>query len=243
MSRPEDWGVVPPRTADEATDQDARTATGASIARAHPDGDSAPHADGTADRSGGPTNRASGGRPAPQYGEYAPDGWVNPVVVEEQRREQEEASAQRPVVDPASGGGASGRPSTAAGPVWRFGKTPLDLLLTLVLLGMGLMSVVRALSVGAVASTVREALELQYTALADPGSLTGAATISAVGLLVLFALVVWWSVVRLRATKRTFWVPLLGGAVGTVFSTVVFLVVVFQDDHFVASMMQHATGG
>ena len=244
------WVGAPRRDATAVPDQEARNALAASAA-------------GPVD--GSPDGRVPG-RPAPQYGEYAPDGWVNPVVVEEQRREQERAAAA--VAEGARAGGVradgrtgqaggtpsrtdraegagTGRPSTggpAALPGWRFGKTPVDLLMTLVLLAMGLVSVVQALSVGAVASAVREELELRYTTLADPGSLTGAATISAGGLLVLFVLVVWWSVVRLRATKRTFWVPLVGGAVATLFSSIVFLVVVFQDDHFVAYMMQHAMG-
>jgi hypothetical protein len=116
-------------------------------------------------------------------------------------------------------------------------------LLTFVLLAMGLVSVVQSLSIGAVASTVRQTLETNYTALQHPGTLNGAAMISAVGMLVVYALVLWWSVVRLRAGKRTFWVPLLGGAVATVFSSIVFVVVVFQDDGFVASMMRQASGG
>lgn len=259
---PAAWDGAPRRDASAVPDAEARAGLAASGA------------------GGGPHDGRVHGRPAPQYGEYAPAGWVNPMVVEEQRREQERAAAGASgttggTTGNVSGTGAgqaagrSGRPGRAvppsapdrtgdtrraesdratsgsrptALPGWRFGKTPVDLLLTLVLLAMGLVSVVQALSVGTVASTVREALELRYTTLADPGSLTGAATISAGGLLVLFVLVVWWSVVRLRATKRTFWVPLLGGAVATLFSSVVFLVVVFQDHHFVAYMMQHATG-
>ncbi|PZE38474.1 hypothetical protein DEJ25_10375 [Curtobacterium sp. MCPF17_011] len=117
------------------------------------------------------------------------------------------------------------------------------MLLTFVLLAMGLVSVVQSLSIGSVASTVRQTLETNYTELQDPGTLNGAAMISAVGMLVVFALVLWWSVVRLRAGRRTFWVPLLGGAVATVFSSIVFVIVVFQDDGFVAAMMRQASGG
>jgi hypothetical protein len=266
------WAGAPRRDATSVSDQEARAALAASAAAGSA---AAVSAAAVTDRAVGsaPGDIARSrdgrvhGRPAPQYGEYAPDGWVNPVVVEEQRREQERAAAgvsagaragavqsdtrarrpggTPPRPDRAERAGTdrsrTGGPGTLPG--WRFGKTPVDLLLTLVLLAMGLVSVVQALSVGAVASAVRDDLERRYTALADPGSLTGAATISAAGLLVLFVVVVWWSVVRLRATKRTFWVPLVGGAVATLFSTVVFLVVLMQDSHFVAVMMQQATGG
>jgi hypothetical protein len=261
------WAGTPRRDATAVPDAEARAALAASAVAGADHAATAPGATAL-----GTTDGRVHGRPAPQYGEYAPAGWVNPVVVEEQRREQERAAAGATgtagagTAGPGTAGERGTRPGrasspTAAGrvehtqtdrptpggpttlPGWRFGKTPVDLLLTLVLLAMGLVSVVQALSVGAVASAVREELELRYTTLADPGSLTGAATISAGGLLVLFAVVVWWSVVRLRATKRTFWVPLVGGAVATLFSSVVFLVVVFQDSHFVAVMMQQATGG
>jgi hypothetical protein len=204
--------------------------------------------------------RHTAGRPAPQYGEYAPEGWVNPVLVEQERQERLERERVAAAGATTTAGGTprrsntdDRRASTAVRPGTsptggtvrgrRLGASPVDVLLTFVLLAMGLASVVQSLSIGSVASAVRQTLETNYTALQDPGSLNGAAMISAVGMLVVFALAVWWSVVRLRAAKRTFWVPLLGGAVATVLSTVVFVVVVLQDDTFVAAMMRQAAGG
>jgi hypothetical protein len=198
--------------------------------------------------------RHTTGRPAPQYGEYAPEGWVNPVLVEQERQERLERERVAAAGATTTAGGTPRRSTTddrrastavTGGTVRgrRLGASPVDVLLTFVLLAMGLASVVQSLSIGSVASAVRQTLETNYTALQDPGSLNGAAMISAVGMLVVFALAVWWSVVRLRAAKRTFWVPLLGGAVATVLSTVVFVVVVLQDDTFVAAMMRQAAGG
>lgn len=259
------WHGVPHRDATAVDGQEARITPA-------PSADSA-DAQPTRPAQGG----TPGGCPAPQYGEYAPEGWVNPVLVEQERQERldrERAAASGPTtgadrgdrrrgpegrtrstgdrpdtaVRPTSADRADashrpgGRTDGAGAPVRRLGASPVDVLLTFVLLAMGLVSVVQSLSISSVASAVRQTLETNYTALQDPGSLNGAAMVSAVGMLVVYALTLWWSVVRLRAAKRTFWVPLLGGAVATVFSTIVFVVVVFQDGGFVSALMQHAAG-
>ncbi|PZE95309.1 DUF6264 family protein [Curtobacterium sp. MCBD17_008] len=240
--RPTGWDVVPPRGTTAVDAQEARIA---------------PDTAGAATQTPG---AVPAGRPAPQYGEYAPEGWVNPVLVEQERQErQEREDRERAAASAAPGAaGGSGRPAVRAraaatadrtattgdtASARRLGASPVDVLLTFVLLGMGLVSVVQSLSIGSVASTVREELETNYTALQDPGALNGAAMISSVVMLVVFALVLWWSVVRLRAGRRSFWVPLLGGAVATLLSAVVFAAVVFRDDGFVAAMMRQAAGG
>ena len=66
--------------------------------------------------------------------------------------------------------------------------------------------------------------------------------VRAVVLVVVFALVAWWSVRRLRSRSWTFWVPLVGGVVATVLGMVPVLVVVFQDPQF-AAYLQRMTGG
>ncbi|PZE86474.1 DUF6264 family protein [Curtobacterium sp. MCBD17_032] len=243
MTAPDGWDVVPPRGTTAVDAREARITS-----------DSA----GAGMQAAG---AAPAGRPAPQYGEYAPEGWVNPVLVEQERQEREDRERAAASAGPGTARGsgrsavrtrppatadrtgqgapATGDPST----VRRLGASPVDVLLTFVLLGMGLVSVIQSLSIGSVASTVREQLELTYTALEDPGALSGAAMVSSVVMLVVFALVLWWSVVRLRAGRRSFWVPLLGGAVATLLSAVVFAAVVFQDDGFVAVLMRQASGG
>ena len=237
MSGADGWGSVPAREPGHVPDDGTagQEARGVSLTKADSGADGRVH-----------------GRPAPAYGEYAPEGWVNPVLVEQERQEREresralrEQAATDAVRDARSSG--RGRPSAPtngarAVPRSRFGKTPADFVLTVGLLAFGLVSVVQSLAVGDVASTVRRTLETQYTALNDPSALSGAAAVGAIANVVVFALVAWWSISRLRARKRTFWVPVLGAVVATVVSTVAFVVVVFQDPQFVEFMMRQAGG-
>ncbi|MCA5922167.1 DUF6264 family protein [Curtobacterium oceanosedimentum] len=245
MSGVGNWSSVPRR---EPADQDPGTsvgleARGVSTMSAPVTGDGRPQ-----------------GRPAPGYGEYAPEGWVNPVLVEQERQEQERQERERQAgeqQDPApvarvrdgARGGLPGRdaPSgTVPGGAQRsmarsrFGRTPADFVLTVGLLAFGLVSVVQSLSVGQVASTVRRTLETQYTELNDPSALSTAAAVVAISNVVVFALVAWWSIRRLRAQKRTFWVPLVGAVVATAVSTIAFVVVVMQDPAFVDFMLRQS---
>jgi len=203
------------------------------------DGLEARHA--TAPSATGPTDGRVHGRPAPQYGEYAPEGWVSPVRLEEERREQaqraEEARRPEPTAAPAP---SAARATPVAG---RFGASPIDFVLTVGLLVIGLWSVVEALSVGSVASTIRTVVEQQYTDLSNPAALSSAVLVRAVVLVVLFVLVAWWSIRRLRARRWTFWVPLVGGVVATVLGMVPVMVVIFQDPQFAAYLQRMATGG
>lgn len=242
-SRNDGWSSVPARdpgdVADAVDGQEARhasatTAAGAADGRVH-------------------------GRPAPAYGEYAPEGWVNPVLAEQERREQDErlhamvaqgtdqfVSSRRPGPTARTNGSRPG-PARATGAAraarpGRFGASPLDFVLTVGLLVIGVWSVFEALAVGAVASTIRSVVEQQYTELSDPSALSGAVLIRAVVIVVAFVLVAWWSVRRLRARRWTFWVPLVGGVVGSVLGMVPVLVVVFQDPA-IQTYLQRLAGG
>ncbi|WP_267420694.1 MULTISPECIES: DUF6264 family protein [unclassified Curtobacterium] len=222
---------------------------------AAPDRDRGVPPQGTGSDTSTGTNSRPQGRPAPQYGEYAPEGWVNPVLVEQERLERQRAERERPEQQqqqqPAPRTVRAERPDTDAGrapaavgtPVAaRFGASPADFLLTVMLLAFGLVSVLQSLAFRSVAANLGRQLELRYTALSDPGALVTAALVSAIGSLVLFVLVAWWSVVRLRNRKRTVWVPLLGGLVASVLTLSAFLTVMLHDDRFVAWAMQHAGG-
>ena len=238
-----------------------------SVPRRHPanHGDagvgSGQEARGASPTPAGPANGRPQGRPAPGYGEYAPEGWVNPVLVEQERQDrQERPDRERQDQAKAVGGRDAAprdsvrtdhaRPDARSGaapagvqrtmPRSRFGRTPADFVLTVGLLAFGLVSVVQSLSVGDVASTVRRTLETQYTALNDPSALSTAAVIAAITNVVVFALVAWWSIRRLRARKRTFWVPLVGAVVATAISTIAFVVVVLQDQAFVDFMLRQS---
>ena len=248
MSGADGWSSVPRR--DPANQVDAGSGAGQEARGASPTS------------AAGPVDGRPQGRPAPGYGEYAPEGWVNPVLVEQERQERERQARERQ--DQASAAGArdaapsdgvhgdragtdvrSGAiPAGAQGSMARsrFGRTPADFVLTVGLLAFGLVSVVQSLSVGKVASTVRRTLEAQYTALNDPSALSTAAAIAAITNVVVFALVAWWSIRRLRARKRTFWVPLVGAVVATAISVIAFVVVVMQDQAFVDFMLRQSGG-
>ncbi|MBT1669566.1 hypothetical protein KK092_09255 [Curtobacterium flaccumfaciens pv. flaccumfaciens] len=248
MSGADGWSSVPRR--DPANQVDAGSGAGQEARGASPTS------------AAGPVDGRPQGRPAPGYGEYAPEGWVNPVLVEQERQERERQARERQ--DQASAAGArDAAPSdgvhgdragtdvrSGAVPAGaqrsmarsRFGRTPADFVLTVGLLAFGLVSVVQSLSVGQVASTVRRTLEAQYTALNDPSALSTAAAVAAITNVVVFALVAWWSIRRLRARKRTFWVPLVGAVVATAISTIAFVVVVMQDQAFVNFMLRQSGG-
>ncbi|MCS5513450.1 DUF6264 family protein [Curtobacterium flaccumfaciens pv. betae] len=248
MSGADGWSSVPRR--DPANHVDAGSGAGQEARGASPTS------------AAGPVDGRPQGRPAPGYGEYAPEGWVNPVLVEQERQERERQARERQ--DQASAAGArdaapsdgvhgdragtdvrSGAvPAGAQGSMARsrFGRTPADFVLTVGLLAFGLVSVVQSLSVGKVASTVRRTLEAQYTALNDPSALSTAAAIAAITNVLVFALVAWWSIRRLRARKRTFWVPLVGAVVATAISVIAFVVVVMQDQAFVDFMLRQSGG-
>ncbi|MFJ3385196.1 MULTISPECIES: DUF6264 family protein [unclassified Curtobacterium] len=215
MSR-DDWSAVPSRDA--------------GVVPAHGTGLEA--TGGSAPSAAAPSGGRVQGRPAPQYGEYAPAGWVNPVLAEQERAERSAAaSAPRPAAAPGHPTVTrdADRPPVA---VQRLGASSGDLLLTLMLLGLGLWSVIGYFRTGAVATAVRRAIEQQYTTLADPSALSTAANVNLVGAITILVLTVWWSVARLRAGKRSSWVPVVGGIVATVFSTVVFMVVLWHDPQF-----------
>lgn len=172
------------------------------------------------------------GRPAPHYGEYAPEGWVNPVI-EAERRAQEQRSPE-----PASAPEAPAPATPAAG---RFGASPLDFVLTVGLLVMGLWTVLGTFDTGQMASRARALVEQRFTTMADPSAMSLAAVLIAGSAVVLFALTAWWSVVRLRRRKWTFWVPLLGAAVWMVTLVVVLTVVIYNDPNVHAWLVQRSS--
>ncbi|UWD83441.1 DUF6264 family protein [Curtobacterium flaccumfaciens] len=248
MSGADGWSSVPRR--DPANQVDAGSGAGQEARGASPTS------------AAGSVDGRPQGRPAPGYGEYAPEGWVNPVLVEQERQERERQARERQdqasaadARDAAPSDGVHGDragtdvrpgavPAGAQGSMVRsrFGRTPADFVLTVGLLAFGLVSVVQSLSVGKVASTVRRTLEAQYTALNDPSALSTAAAIAAITNVLVFALVAWWSIRRLRARKRTFWVPLVGAVVATAISVIAFVVVVMQDQAFVNFMLRQSGG-
>jgi hypothetical protein len=210
------------------------------------------------------------GRPAPQYGENAPEGWVNPVELERARAERERsdreradrerAAAQPPAVGWGSvdraGSVRQGRPGGAGQPngdrghpgpgapsvpASRLGASPVDLLLTLLLLAFGLTTVLdQVFGVGQTAATIADQIAARYTALANPRALLPASALCAVVDVLLFAGTVLWSVRRLRRRRLTFWVPLAAGALAGLFAVVVYVVVLVHDPAYLSWVVSHS---
>jgi hypothetical protein len=192
------------------------------------------------------------GRPAPQYGEYAPEGWVNPVLVEAERREAEArrlAEQQGQAVG--SPAGERGVPQVAGravgGPPERAGvrrrTRPGDVIITGCLFLIGLITVIQGLTnVTGVAANVASTIAKQYTQLAHPSALVGAAAWCGAGQAALFVLAVWWAIVRIRRGKTAFWIPLVAGVVATAGSGFVYFAVILHDPSFAAWFATHPAG-
>ena len=183
--------------------------------------------DGTAhDR--GPQGRGDlGDRPRPQYGEYAPPGWVSPV---------EPVAVAEPV--PTAGG--TDRPAApVASPTQRPGSRA-DRIVTMVLFGLGAYNVVVAV-LGA--STFAVSL---LALLRDRGfpvddftaqdALQRVGVLSAVLAVALFVLAVVVARRRLRAGRLAFWVPLVAGVVFTLVQAVAVVAVMMGDASFVEAL-------
>ncbi|WP_245631521.1 DUF6264 family protein [Curtobacterium ammoniigenes] len=198
------------------------------------------------------------GRPAPQYGEYAPEGWVSPFLADE-APSLPQASADRSQLDSAGGarprprgwnasdetsGSKAGLPSSdgrgSRGAVGRR-SSRADVLLTAVLLGIGLTSVIQQLAdVSGAAASVAQTLAAQYVALAHPEALVVAAAWCGVGQAAVYVVALWWSIRRIRARRRAMWIPLAGGALVTIASGIVYFAVALHDPAFAAWFASHS---
>ena len=197
-------------------------------------------------------------RPRPRYGEYAPEGWVNPVPPAEAAPPagQDEAPqvGQQPGQQPASwsqhpqqgqgAGGARPYPGPAAtAPVLSTGRR-VDRVATFVLLGLAGYNVISNLLL---VSGFSRSLLSAFTAAGYPvDDFTGQAALQQAGgaiaivSLVVFVPMIVLTVRRLRAGKISFWVPLTAGAVVTIVQMVLVLSVFLGDAAFVQSLLDSA---
>jgi hypothetical protein len=141
-------------------------------------------------------------RPRPQYGEYAPPGWVSPVA-------QPEAE---PVDDPPP-------PPVPAPPAAAVQRAPRwDRSLTIGLLVVGLFGALIGWMIGA---TVVESLPLaleQYGVKPGPMPkwLDAAGTALVASHLLLYLLAAGLSIALLRAGRPAFWAPLSAGVIAAI---------------------------
>jgi hypothetical protein len=184
-------------------------------------------------------------RPRPRYGEYAPEGWVNPVAPVEpvapssapNAGHESSGPATRPDAPAAGSWGAPPRPAANE----LSGARRFDRVATFVLLGIGLYSVVSNV---VMASSFSSAL---LSAMSGAGYSTDAFTsqdalqrvgvIIAVSTVAAFAVTLIWSLRRLAARKVTFWVPLSIGVAMSIVQMILVLGVLFGDAGFVQSIL------
>lgn len=156
-------------------------------------------------------------RPKPQYGEYAPPGWVSPYELEQRqereraRREQQESrDLDSGLTRPAFDTGTGAAPGLQQAPPW-------DRPLTNVLLAIGMAGMLFGVYGGAMLPTVIEQAGILQDVDLTPPPWTQAAGIAvAVAQIVLYALAVIGSRVRLNAGRRAFWVPLAAGVLAAI---------------------------
>lgn len=202
--------------------------------------------------SDGADSRVTGVQ-APEYGEYAPAGWVNPAAPAVDEGAQDPAADpapgtrdQRPVppldpfrprgydAPPPSGPPVPGEPPRPTAPASR--TSSFNRFATVLLIGYGLFRVIDA----AVTTKTFASMYLKsFTTLGylhgDFGSVTALQTvgvISAVASVPLFLIVVVWSLRRLRAGRNS-WLPLLlTGVVVNVITGFAVVAIVMNDPSF-----------
>ncbi|QHF19782.1 hypothetical protein GTU71_02175 [Rathayibacter sp. VKM Ac-2762] len=172
-------------------------------------------------------------RPEPQYGEYAPPGWSwqppeDAVVVPDPR-------------------GSETDPRSATAPAAKPVAHPVDRLLTIVLLALGVFfAVPTLLDPSSFATTLQELYRSQgIGTYASPelARILGVVVALAQSLIVAFA--VWISIRRLRAGKRAVLVPILGIAATVLLSLIVAAIAILGDPTFAeyVTRMSGSQGG
>lgn len=178
----------------------------------------------------------------PRYGEYA---------TPEQQRAAAGLPPAEPVIVPPAASARSSAPAPAPGPVPTPLPTagrpahPVDRLITFALLGFGLVNVLS--SVGSfldLASTMDSTLQI----LGLEGEFTNFqaarvwGVIAAVVMIAGYAATVWVAFRRLRAQRRTWWVPLAGFAVTMALVSACIAVPMFGDPAFTQGMLTPPAG-
>ncbi|SMH34193.1 hypothetical protein SAMN06295885_0948 [Rathayibacter oskolensis] len=170
-------------------------------------------------------------RPKPQYGEYAPPGWSwqppeDAVVVPDPRGSDTDP---RPASQPAAPGVAH----------------PVDRLLTIVLLALGVFFAVPTLLDP---SSFATTLEQLYTSqgigtYASPELARALGVVIALAQSLTVAFAVWISIRRLRAGKRAVLVPVVGIAATVVLSMIVAAIAILGDPTFAEYVSRMSTQG
>lgn len=184
------------------------------------------------------------GRPAPEYGEYAPPGWVSPVEAQAETEGPQELAHPAPgPADPAAPSLDAPPPTGAPVP----GPPPVALrraagnrAATLVLIAYGLFRVITdAIDSAGFAS----AFEAQFRQMGFlSGTFQSSEALQAVGIvsafvsIPLFLITVVIALRRLRSGRRSWLVLLLTGAIVNVITGIVVVVVVMSDPSYTPTL-------
>jgi hypothetical protein len=185
-----------------------------------------PDTDGRASAAPAPRDE----RPRPQYGEYAPEGWSwQPPAEADAPGGTPPAPAPEPApapalksAPPADGDAEASTRRTA--PMW-------DRLVTIALLVLGAFG---AWDSARSMQQLGQQIQTTYTMLGI-GDFTAPewlATLSVAGIitqLALYAVVLGLTILRMRARRIAFWIPLAGGALSIIITVALMAVVVFSD--------------
>lgn len=181
-------------------------------------------------------------RPTPRYGEYAPEGWVNPVAPVDETPEARGTDQRGPVAV-----SADARPDDATGtaPPALTTRRRIDRAATFALIGLGAYGTIQAIArvPGFAAGVLAqyESMGLDLTGFAHSDALQVYAVVAAVVAVVVFAVSLRWTLRRLRAGKIGFVVPLLAGVVFSVAQGVGAAAVLTSDPVFTPAMQSFIT--
>ncbi|HEU0182894.1 MAG TPA: DUF6264 family protein [Agromyces mariniharenae] len=167
-------------------------------------------------------------RPRPRYGEYAPEGWTWQPPAEESAAPVQPAPPVQPTAPPPP-------PAPAALPGERQ-PSAVDRVVTIALLALGAFG---AINTAASLQMLPQQFSLVYEQqgvgdFTPPEWLPMLTMVGTVLQLALYAATLGWSILRLRARKTAFWVPILGGVLSLVLMMVLVSIVFLNDPTFVA---------
>lgn len=191
-----------------------------------------------------PAASPSDERPRPRYGEYAPPGWSWQPPGEPG---DADASAATPPAHAAPAPVAADVPSQAdaadAAPTARRTAPAWDRPVTIGLLVLGALGAVNtAMSMQQIPQQVQLSYDMlgvgEFTA---PAWLSAASFVSTVVQLALYAAVLGLTILRLRANRLAFWIPLVGGAVSFVLLMILLGAVMLGDPAYLEWMRSSAT--
>jgi hypothetical protein len=178
-------------------------------------------------------------RPRPRYGEYAPEGWVNPVATDDAA--QEARVAEQDARPTTTADGRSGDGTLTAPPALTTGRR-VDRVATFALIGLGAFGAIQAVARAPRYAEDQLAQFAQFDADLSGFSSTGAlqtfGVVMAVFAVALFAFSTWWTLRRLRAGRLGFVVPLVAGVVFSLVQGFGAAAVLMSDPAFAASMQK-----